>query len=278
MSKEILQKKSSLQQSVEQVISACFPGDYRLNRVETLMAEQDEIEHALDLLAVNPAKPIIIFTFKKLIKVMENSPKLAQLLKFPNVRATLGYEFQENAETFYTQPKPELDKETSELALSMILSQIRHNLGHALNGNPRFSKESLLMQARKEAGLNGSDDELVSQIMMPRSSIEVNEYFDLNAACIDYEGTLIKDGVFSLDQLMQAKEEAAKRNLPLIIWTGSNPNDVYQKLESLGIDDIDVCSKQDCKGLRAKLAIDDTDLKNLTKEFGLDAAEFIKIN
>ncbi|MBU0668055.1 hypothetical protein KJ951_03130 [Patescibacteria group bacterium] len=268
------QEASALQKATEKVVGAVFPDDQRLNRMITITPIRKDLEKLLNFLAVNPAQPLVVLIPGPLRETIEKEPLLAQLLRFPNVRTAPVHRFVAEASLFYTRPKTVLGKDVSKIALDRTLSVIRHDLRHVLEGSsPR--KDQLLARARKEAGLKGSDDELIEQIMTPDAPVEVDEFFELNAACVDWEGTLMKDGKFNKGQLSQARTEAKKRNLPLIIWTGANPNGVYKELQKSGITNVDVCSKQDCRGLRAALAIDDTDLVILKKEFGLDAREFI---
>lgn len=239
---------------------------------------EESLQEGENLLISNPAQPIVILLNQPLRKAIEISPRIEALLKYPNVRTSQIRQMVAEASKLYTQPKPEVDEDTSRLAIYGRLSSIRHDLRHALNGNTRYDKNALLSNARTQEGLQGSDEELIDQIMNTDTKFEISEFWELKAACIDWEGTLMKDGNFDFPQLKSAREEAKKRNLPLIIWSGANPNDIYMKLNELGIDDIDVCSKQDCKGIRVALAIDDMDLDNLSQEYGIDAIEFIKVN
>ena len=97
---------------------------------------------------------------------------------------------------------------------------------------------------------------------------------DFPAACVDWDGTLFKDGHFQDQALGHAKKAAMQRGLPLVIWTGGDVKAVYKKLAETGIDTIRVCRKQDCSGLKARWAMDDQSQQSLKDIYGIDVQEF----
>lgn len=272
------QGQSAVLDSITQVFDACgmsaerYPQLMQAAFVE--VSDAEALRELLRQLQKNPALPVVLLTFHSMENAVEHSPALARIVRFPNVRSVVTTEFLAQAPTVFQKPHASLlSPEATRTGLETLRSMIRHDLGHALHGRGGYNKSALIERARSELGIQG-EDQYVIDTVMATEKIEVDEFMDFPALCIDWQGTLFQEKSIADDLLSRARAEAKRLDLPVVIWTGGHVQRVYEELLAAGIGDIHVCSKQDCRGLRARKAIDDTPLADLRAEFGLDTAEF----
>lgn len=267
------QTETPVLRSLEKVVGLfnfdSFPRIQRAAFVDIYKGE--ETQKCFDALLQNPASPVVLMDIgggKVLDYALKKSPYLTQVVRFPNVRMIDSLKLIAELPILYQQPRFSLTQEQSHHTNELILSGIRHDLGHALRGSTYHDKSHLIERARKQIGLKGSDDEIVQVVMNTTSVIKPSEYMQVNGVGIDWEGTLFQNGVFMQDRLNEVKSEATQDNIPLMIWTGGDVDSVYRILKQNGIVDVDVAAKQDCAGLEIPLAFDDEEKTILEKIYG----------
>ncbi len=240
-----------------------------------------DISQTLDKLIQNPCLPVKLYhPYSKfdLQSFVKQNPSIATVYHFPNVRLISTLQLIPNIYTIYSEPKPSLFSDTDRItALEQIRSSIRHDLKNALSGNSRFDKTKLIARATKELGFIGSEDEITTAIMERSKTIQPASFHKIDGFFVDWDSTLYKDKNFSRELFHYATSEAMKEKLPLAIWTGGNVDEVYRTLQQLNIETVDVCSKQDCKGLKITHAIDDENMDSLS-EYGIEVENFQKIS
>jgi len=237
-----------------------------------------EIAKAVQTLQNDPALPVLVVLPNGIEKELIQNAELGVLLQYPNVRVADVLTFIPTAfEAFKKSKQESLGEVDEQGAMERALGTIRHDLGHALNGHSGYDKEKLLEKARQKLGFEGNDETLVKRVMEPRAAVEVKEYRNVAGVFVDWDGTLKKDSGFDAEAFAHAKEVSEKKGLPLVVWTGGEPDSVYRELVALKIEGVNVCSKQDCKGFRVAVAIDDEPLESLKNTYGIDAKEFEKV-
>ncbi|MFC1615898.1 HAD family hydrolase [Patescibacteria group bacterium] len=248
----------------------------RLANALKITSNREDLRLALDALEKDPAAPVLIM-HQNLEEELRTFPDLGLSLQYPNVR-TVPVVQAILALQIFNAPKQDggqvVDFRKSILAKR---SRFRHDIGNAIRGGYLDKQQSLIGEVREELDLKGDNQAIIDEIMKPDEAVEVDEYFDIDALCIDWDGTLSTTGQFNLELFERAKEEAQQKGLPLVIWTGGNVDRVYKFLKAQGIDDVNVCSKSDCKGLRVTAAIDDESLEDLKFKYGVDVKEFEQV-
>lgn len=159
------------------------------------------------------------------------------------------------------------DQERIAAILNGNFRMIRHILRHGHDGK-------MIQEARNILGLQGSDEEVVQAVLSHQGKFEIKDYMDFPAVCVDWEGTLFNNGAIDTAVLRQAQETSTQRGLSVVVWTGGDVKQVYVELARQGIEDVNICRKQDCAGLKARVAIDDETLDALKNAYGLDVSEF----
>lgn len=278
------QEKTPVRKSIAQVLETLLDKEKqpRLARAGFIdIFKTEEVSQAFHQLQNNPALPLVLMDIgggKVLDHAMRKNPVIVDVVRYPNVRLIDSLKFIAEVFTVYDKPRTQLFSQ--ELALEgirRIQSSIRHDLRHALTGHRGYDKGGLIRRARAELNLQGTDEEVVAAVMEESKMIQPAQYLNINGLFVDWEGTLAKDDVLSPERLTGFQTKAQEQNLPLAIWTGGNVNRVYNQLHRAGIYSLDVCSKQDCFGLKVKMAVDDQDLEKLKGEYGFDVEKFEKV-
>ena len=247
----------------------------RLARAMVCSEDEKNIQRAIKAVEEDPATPIFIVSVGPQ-NVLSRNSEIGYLAQFPNVRIADALQFMPSLEVFSGSREANF-KLDPEKAMSQTLSGIRHDLRHALNGSTSYSKEKLLEKARKKLGFEGDDEALIKRVMEPKSLVEVKEYRNVAGVFVDWDGTLKRNSGFDPKAFAHAQEVSKQKGLPLVIWTGGDPDSVYRELDALGIRGVNVCSKQDCKGFRVAVAIDDEPLESLKNTYGIDAKGFERV-
>jgi len=238
-----------------------------------------EITKAIQALQNDPALPVLAITPFEIEKGLGNNSGLGILLQYPNVRAfeVLNATTETFFDAFKKSKRESMGQLSPEKAMESAMGIIRHDLGHALKGHANYDKRKLLDEARAKLGFEGDDEALVKKVMEPSADAEVAEFRNVPGVFVDWDGTLQKQSGLDRALLDRARELAKAKGLPLVIWTGGDPDGVLRELAKEGVTDINACSKQDCQGLRVTLAIDDEPLEFLRRTYGIDAKEFEKV-
>ena len=277
--KELQGEKSSVTKALEKVLGTLGiqrKGAPRLARAMFCSSDK-EIAKATQAAQEDPALPVVAVLYRIEKELSQNS-ELGVLLQYPNVRVVSDptNSLVSVIESFKKSKQESLGEVDTKEAMERALGTIRHDLGNALRGGG-YDKSKILESARLKLGFEGDDEALIKRIMEPRAAVEVKEYRNVAGVFVDWDGTLKKNSGFDQNAFAHAKEVSKQKGLPLVIWTGSDPDNVYRELDALGIEGVNVCSKQDCKGFRVAVAIDDEALESLKGTYGIDAKEFEKI-
>lgn len=267
------QTETPLLRSIEKVLKLFNFETYpRVRRAAFVdIYKREETQKCFDALIQNPAFPVVLMDIgggKVLDHPLENFPLLTQMVRFPNVRMVDSLKFVAELPIVHQKPRFSFTQEQLTDASERIRSVIRHDLGHVLRGSAYHDKGRLIERARNELGLTGSDDEIVQVVISKTSVVNPSEYMNVNVLALDWGGTLCQDGALIQNRLDYGKNEAAQKNMPLMIWTGGDVDSVYRILKQNGIVDVDVAAKQDCTGLEIPLAFDDEEKTILEKIYG----------
>ncbi|HLC94671.1 MAG TPA: hypothetical protein VJH96_03840 [Patescibacteria group bacterium] len=236
-------------------------------------ARGGEINFAHQELIKNPAVPVVLFDIagmreRTLKYAVGRNPSLVSISQFPNVRVIDALRFVQDVFTAYDTPRKSLfSQETTNDAFQRTQSFIRHDLRHALSGHQGFDQQKFIERARRELQLTGSDEEVIA-VVMEGVPFRAKSHMDVAGLFVDWAGTLYKNESVDTGLLQEAKTQAKNEKLPLVVWTGGNVDDVYRMLARSSVTDVDVCSKQDCFGLKVAKAIDDESVEKL-QEYGI---------
>lgn len=262
-------------QALQRIVNLCrnkeTPG--RLTKAECISGySAEEMAFALSLLEQSPAHPLLVIDTGN-----KPSRELIRLLRYPNVRTVNATQVVPDVAGAFARPRANLDNTPLyQQVRDQAHNSIRHDLRHALHDETKKQRvDELVLQARRDLLITGDDDTVIQRVL-EQKLLETSEWWNMRGTFIDWENTLYRGEV--IDRSVIGKARKTNASDPLVIWTGGDVERVYVTLSQAGIDDLHVCSKHDCNGIRVNIAIDDEPAEHLKKVYGLDAHQFIHVN
>lgn len=238
-------------------------------------SRKESIAQVLGELRKNPAMPVIlqIATFEKAsISGYIDNPDIREIIKYPNVRiASLNVL---DVATQFTNKNSRPDVETSDdTGLKSQLYSMHHDLIQHKKDYTKFLKQV------REMGIAGSDEEILQLAKEGTATAkwEQKDFTPIKGVFSDWEGTLFVDNKLNRDLLEEVRKKAQEEGVKPAIWTGGNVTSVYRILQKEGIEDVDVCSKMDCRGLEVSAAYDDLPAEELLQNYGVKIKELHQV-
>ncbi len=227
--------------------------------------------------ADDPKLFVVLMSFLNAEAIAERGPEFAGLLSYANVAFARLPDVGEAVRVYRelksgSKKEDALGKRLFEIEnIDRTVSILRHDLHYAEENAKKM--QSWLTQAR-EAGFSGSPQEIVAAVRnWKRATAGKCEGQYFGGLFVDFQGTLVKDGVVQKAVLEKVRRLAAGRSITVI--TDSDLQEVRKTLAGLGLP---VASKFDLKGAELETVVDDLSQKEFRATYGIVPRQFIRVD
>lgn len=251
-----------------------------------------DLKNALEeYLKLFPATPII-FCYSQDRKSLKTLASLWNILQYPNIRLfSISYMISSGGEwnPFDFSSIPRSRTKTNK---GGQLSYIEHGIGRYRKQPIENIDKTMLTDCQPQIsqarliGITWDDRAVMEQILTVTIRDDTNvEIFhapslQLNMTCVDWDGTLMKDGVFQESVFETAQNIAHAHQQSLVVWTWGGRETILQIQEffmSRG-QHIMTCAKQDCEWGIISYTIDDETAEDLKRKYGFTVSNLIPVS
>lgn len=244
------------------------------------------IQAAKEYLEKFPAAPVIFCYGSESHDLLNNMGSLGTIWYYPNVRffnytgSLISPPTGLKNNPFDVFRGPQYHKRWKAEIIQRNLGTIEHQLGKYRKIsidqiNETTIKEcSQQIQSARNIGITWDDRSVLEQIITTTirdnwDKLHIPE-IPMNMTCVDWDGTLMKDGAFQEDIFEKARKIAQKNSNNLVVWTWGGPDTLVhiQDFFKGRWQEIFTCAKQDCEWWKISYAVDDENGPDLEKKYG----------